>query len=162
MNNKPNLFSQMYLVPKYLYQHLKNTLDKEQSKQIDNLNSFTAQEETKNMNEDSVLNKTENDINFSNSQIDLVSDLSEKEKNVDTKKRKSGWLTCKICGVKKNGEKQMNEHLLTAHSETLKNEKNSTPSKQSKLKKINKEIESISPIKKQKLNKSKSNFMLYN
>ena len=49
-----------------------------------------------------------------------------------------------------------------AHSETLKNEKNSTPSKQSKLKKINKEIESISPIKKQKLNKSKSNFMLYN
>ena len=49
MNNKPNLFSQMYLVPKYLYQHLKNTLDNEQSKQIDNLNSFTTQEETKNI-----------------------------------------------------------------------------------------------------------------
>ena len=162
MNNKANLFSQMYLVPKYLYQHLKNTLEMEQSKQIDNLNSFTKQDETKNMVEDSFLNKSEVDNNISNSQIELGNDIGEKEKTVSLKKTKSSWLTCKICGVKKNGQKKMNEHMLTAHSETLKNDKNSTPSKQSDVNKTDIYLENISPIKKQKLNKSKSNFMLYN
>ena len=47
----PNMFSQMYLVPKYLYQHLKNTLDFEQSKQIDNINSVSSPDESKNMSE---------------------------------------------------------------------------------------------------------------
>ena len=161
----PNMFSQMYLVPKYLYQHLKNTLDFEQTKQLDNMNSVSTPEESKNMSENS-LNTTEVNNTFSTSNFDLNNDINEKEKNhvleQSKKIRKNPWLTCKICGVKKNGQKQMDEHMKTAHSEIVKNEKNSTPKKQNDVKKTNtKTIENISPIRK-KQNISNSNFLLYN
>ena len=163
MNNS-NMFSQMYLIPKYLYQPLKKTLDIEHAKQLDNINSIAPHEDSKNITEDSSLNSTEISNTFSNSHMDFVNDINQKEKSYNKeeitqqnnkKNKKNSWLTCKICGVKKNGQKQMDEHMLTVHSE-----KTSTPTKQSD-KNNSTEIENISPIKK-KQSKSKSNYLLYN
>ena len=165
-----NMFSQMYLIPKYLYQPLKKTLDLEHSKQIDNINSIAPHDDNKNMTEDSYLNSTEIDNSFSNSHINLNKDVNKIEKSEDEEKiseqknktiKKNSWLTCKICGVKKNGQKQMDEHMLSVHSEINKKEKNSTPIKQSDTKNNAKGIENISPIKK-KPSEVKSNYLLYN
>ena len=90
---------------------------------------------------------------------------SEDEEKISEQKnktiKKNSWLTCKICGVKKNGQKQMDEHMLSVHSEINKKEKNSTPIKQSDTKNNAKGIENISPIKK-KPSEVKSNYLLYN
>ena len=75
MNNS-NMFSQMYLIPKYLYQPLKKTLDIEHAKQLDNINSIAPHEDSKNITEDSSLNSTEISNTFSNSHMDFVNDIN--------------------------------------------------------------------------------------
>ena len=160
---KPNLFSEMYLCPRFLLPQLKSILTEENVKQIDMINKIEDKTNDNSIINESINEEPQENSSFSTSNENVLDKVDnntsiEKEKK-EKKKRKNPWQKCEICGKKFNGKNLLSEHMTKEHFSKL---DSSTPQIKTPLKKAKLDTEVFSTPLKSPINKKKSpKFMLY-
>lgn len=127
------LFSEMYVVPRYLYDDLKKVLNEQQVEDLKKINKEHESHLDKNDDDSSMSeSKISPDLDFSSSQIPDVNhkkiseDSSQNEQDLNhspilkgNKNKRGPWKLCPVDGCNKNlkGFKKLEEHINLNHAD---------------------------------------------